>query len=221
MRHTTDANWLQIMSHKDLITRCCKHLHYKKYPVPDGLDEALSLVQNKLYFSGVLQRFDPKRHPADIVTKRFEQYTYQWVEQILRNAHRRTRLERKLFRGQGPEEISQDTLRSYDNTVSGGPHGATPSDDNVKDKKYRWPGIHNLHDFLGQHAEDIEESIRIKGYRDAFKGVLQTEQEKKIGQLLLLDYRPEDISKILKVNKSKTHATIKKIRQRARNKIGA
>lgn len=232
--------WETVEKHQRLIKRCFQHI-LLKYPPLDSAEDAYNTLLTELYRKNIFSRFDRRKlvaskkavSPDEVtaaectdeemeklgidVTKRFEQFVYQWIHQILRDAYKQ--------HGRYIRTMSLNNGQAVENRLQLKAARGTPTET-------AWPSSWNDKEDLEHYQEMMLKAKRIRvrpcyldagDYRscspaDPMQETIANEliahledhalgsHDKEILRLKLDGMKDKDVATALNVNVSKVHA---------------
>ena len=220
-----ESHWENVSTHESLL-RACFHYLLAKYPDPEGAVSAWDYVLLRLYEMSIFSRFDPTKHPAEIVDKKFQQFIYKWVEQILNNGYNSRMITAARNRhGFKMDRLSTESLATASPGSSGVPDALDISrarsiaykmrrGKTVTGVKRAMPTLRDAADYVAEQPQNPLEKVIVEELWGKLMAVAETDIEKKTLFYRTHGYKTADIAEILGQNRQTIDQTLKRLRIR-------
>ncbi len=200
--------WKNYEEYKDVISRCFFHIS-KKFRIDDSYEAIYNTVLVELHRQEIFIKFDPSRVDTSKISveKKFEQYLFMWINQILSNLYRSRGKQKSMFVNYGdmnnyhPETYKANRKVGLNNDGNVDEnwdmmHNAPSIEPSISsvDKKYPW--YEQTSGFYVAEQENAEDIVFFKEIMELVRSKI-SEDKRVIFDLFIKNYEPKDIAKLL------------------------
>lgn len=256
--------WTSFEQNEKLIKKCMNYL-LNRYPDPDGDESAYNLIIERMFELNVFARFDTKKLIAkklkvaveDItedqiteeglrkaginIEKKFEQFIFKWVEQILSSAYTARDRYRKRnrvgyndlvgYRGDGcAYHTANERSKRPSRFMTSWAEDEVEKKESIRHEERRQRlakgenrggylasviSRNDFDDYVGSKFESPDQSAELSSLVKVIRGSLISDREREVLELTLEGYTKREISRKFGCSVQNIHLIMNKIRNRA------